>query len=319
MTKLKAVMLDRATFACDLVKPDCVDEWEEFDITNEDQVIARIKDADVIVTNKVKINETHLQQTPKLKLIVVAATGYDIIDIQACRQHNVTVTNCPGYSVSSVPEHTVALMFALARSLIPHNNTVHDNSWVNSPIFCVFGPPIMELANKTLGIIGAGSLGIATGNLCKAIGMKVVYATSSNPAKTDDDLERLPLDELLAVADVVSLHCPLTKDNQEFINAQKISLMKDGAILINTSRGGLVNQQAVINALESGKLGGAGIDVLSKEPPSSDDLFVKCKHPNLLVTPHVAWASLEAQQRLAKMIATTTDSFFAGNPVNVVS
>lgn len=314
---MKAVMLDAATIACELVVPSCVTEWQTFQTTTADEVANRIRDCAIVITNKVRIGEAELAAAPNLKLIVVAATGYDIINLEACRQHGVAVANSPGYSASSVPEHALALMFAVARSLVPLANSVPKGTWSKAEIFCIHDYPIIELAGKTVGIIGSGSLGRATAKLCSAVGMNVIYCQSKT--KAVDDLPRVPFDELLSRADIISLHCPLDADNANLINADTIAQMKDSAILINTARGGLVDSAALVAAIESGKLAGAGIDVLASEPPSPEHPLVKCTHPGLVVTPHVAWASLEVQHRLAKMIATTTDAFFAGNPEHIVT
>lgn len=317
MNKRSAVMLDADTFACELVQPQCVDEWHVHHQTAAAETPARIADCEVIFTNKVALRANDIAAAQQLKLIVIAATGYDIVDLDACRERSIAVANSPGYSVSSVPEHALALMFAVARSLAPLGTAASNGSWSRSPIFCLHDYPLIELAGKTVGIIGAGSLGRATGALCAGIGMNVVYATKHDGSS--DDLTRLPLSELLSSSDIISLHCPLGASNANLINDTTIAQMRTGAILINTSRGSLVDAAALIAALESGKLAGAGIDVLDHEPPPENHPLVQCNHPGLLVTPHVAWASQEAQQRLATMIASTADSFFAGNPVYIVS
>ena len=316
-TKLTASFLDAKTINCDLVKPPCISEWEVFQNTKASETKERIANANVVYTNKVRIEREDLATAKDIKLIVVAATGYDIIDLDTCRKMNIAVANSPGYSVSSVPEHTVALMFTVAKKITALHNEVMNTEWAKSDIFCMHNHLPIELAGKNLGIIGAGSLGQATGKLCEALGMNVSYLAKHD--NSQDDLPRKDLATLLAESDVISLHCPLTENNFEMFNADTISQMKDGAILINTARGALVNYPAMIKALESGKLSGAGIDVLAKEPPTDGHVLLECKHPGLVVTPHVAWASLEAQTRLVNLLVTTTEAFFSNEAINIVS
>ncbi len=313
----KAVFLDAATVSCEPVSPDCVDEWVVHSITPAKLVGARIADADIVITNKVRIGANELKVAKRLKLIIVAATGYDIIDLPACKKRGIAVANSPGYSNSSVPEHAVALMFALARSIVPLHRQAVDGTWSKAKSFCLHTMPISELRNRTVGIIGAGNLGRATGSICAALGMNVIYR-ASNRVKSDN-LVRMPLAKLLTISDFVSLHCPLDEDSKHLINAETLAMMRPEAILINTARGGLVDATAVVEALQEGNLGGAGIDVLEIEPPAPDHPFLTCSHPRLIVTPHVAWASTESQMKLIKMIAETADSFFADQPVNLVS
>ena len=313
---IEASFLDAATIACDLVKPDCVGKWSVFEETSRELVAERVAPCEVVFTNKVKIGAAELEGAKSLRLIVVAATGYDIIDLEECKRRNVSVANSPGYSASSVQEHAIALMFAVARSIVPYRLEAGDGTWSKAGIFCLHTHPIIELAGKRVGIVGAGSLGRATGRLCEALGMKVFFLGRHDGAS--DELPRLPLDDLLATSDVVSLHCPLDSDNHHMINARSLSKMKPGAILINTARGALVDAAALVQALEEGRIAGAGIDVLETEPPPADNPLVGCKHPGLVLTPHVAWASMEVQRRLAQMVADTADSFIAGKPEHIV-
>lgn len=315
--KVTGVFLDADTIACDLVRPGCVGEWTVHRSTGPGEVPARIAPCGVAFTNKVRIGAAEIEGANGLRLIVVAATGYDIIDLGACRERGITVSNSPGYSSSSVPEHAVALMFAVARSIVPYRIEAGDGTWSGAGTFCLHTHPIVELAGKRAGIVGSGSLGRATGRLCEALGMKVSYLRRNDGGT--DGLPRLPLEELLAGSDVVSLHCPLDDDNRHMVNAETLAMMKPGAILVNTARGALVDAAALAEALERGTIAGAGIDVLDSEPPPADNPLVACRHPGLVLTPHVAWASMEVQRRLARMVADTADSFFAGKPVHVVS
>lgn len=315
--KVTGTFLDAGTIACDLVKPGCVGDWHVHDSTTPGEAAERIAPCELVFTNKVKVGAKELERAEKLKLIVVAATGYDIIDLAECKRKDIAVANSPGYSASSVQEHAIALMFAVARSIVPYRLEAGDGTWSEANTFCLHTHPIIELAGKQVGIIGSGSLGRATGRLCAALGMKVSYLEKNDG--TSDDLPRLPLDKLLASSDIVTLHCPLDANNHHMINADTLAKMKPSAILVNTARGALVDAQALCDALEGGKLAGAGIDVLESEPPPSVNPLVQCKHPGLVLTPHVAWASMEVQLRLAQMVADTADAFFAGNPVHLVS
>ena len=315
--KIIATFLDAETIACPLVKPQRVTDWTIYEQTTPEQTAEHIKGCNIVFTNKVKIGPAELNTAPELRLIVVAATGYDIIDLDACRRHDVAVANSPGYSASSVQEHTIALMFAVARNIVPLRRAACDGTWSSATTFCLHTHAIIELAGKTLGIIGSGSLGCATAKLCEALGMKVVFATRHTGQQ--DDLPRIDLDKLLSTSDIISLHCPLDAANHHMINAAALAKMKPQAILINTARGGLVDPVALCAALEAGTIAGAGIDVLEQEPPPADHPLLTCKHPGLIVTPHVAWASMEVQIRLAQMVADTADSYLTGTPVHLVS
>ena len=317
MEKIIGTFLDAQTIACKVRKPDSVSTWNSYDFTEPHETIERIAESHVLCTNKVKLQAAELEAAANLKLIVVAATGYDIIDMQACKAKGVVVCNSPGYSASSVPEHALALMFAVARFLVPLSRKACDGTWSASRIFCLHAHTAIELAGRRVGIIGAGSLGRATAKLCSAVGMEVVYLARENSKA--DGLPRVRLDELLATCDVISLHCPLSSDNHHLLNAQTLAQVKPGAIVINTARGALIDPQALVDALESGRLAGAGIDVLELEPPKSGNPLLDCEHPGLIVTPHVGWASLASQQRLVDMLCSTCDSFFAGAPEHVVS
>lgn len=317
MSATIATFLDASSIACAARQPASIDVWRTFDLTRDEQVAERIGDSHVLITNKARLPQATIATAPNLELVIVAATGYDIIDLAACRAKGVTVCNSPGYSVSSVPEHALALMLAIARRLLPLSREAGDGTWAAADNFCLHTHTAIELAGRRVGIIGAGSLGRATGRLCAAIGMEVCYLARHDGKK--DELPRLPLDELLASCDVISLHCPLTAANHHLLDAAALAKLKDGAIVVNTARGALIEPKALIAALEAGRLGGAAIDVLETEPPPADHPLLRCRHPRLIVTPHVGWASLEAQQRLVAMICATCDSYFAGKPQFVVS
>ena len=312
------VFLDAKTIACELVQPASLASWDVHQLLPASEVAASIANAHVVYTNKIPLDAAALEQAAQLELIVVAATGYDIIDLEYCRQRGIAVANSPGYSVSSVPEHAIALMFAVARAIVPYHAAAGDGTWAAADIFCLQEHRIIELRGKQVGLVGSGSLGRATAELCSNLGMHTVFLTRHDGK--EDDLPRMPLEELLATSDVISLHCPLTPDTRNMIDADALAQMKPGAILINTARGALVDADALVAALDKGQLRGAGIDVLAQEPPGPEQaVLLNCRHPGLVLSPHVAWASLEAQQRLARLLATTTDSFFAGQPQHLVS
>ena len=317
---IKGVFLDAATVAAaQPYRPQCCDQWQVHDLTSADQVAERIADASIVITNKVRIGAPELAAAPCLKLIIVAATGYDIIDRDAARKHGVAVANSPGYSISSVPEHAVALMFAVARSIVPFAKASCDGTWASAQTFCLHNWRISELRGLTVGLIGSGSLGRATGRLCAALGMKPVYLARPEATRgADDELDRLAWNDLLATADIISLHCPLGPDNLHMFDEKAFRRMKETAILINTARGGLVNTRALAAALREGQIAGAGIDVLAEEPPRPDDPLLACKHPGLLITPHVAWASRQAQEKLLSQVAATADAFMNGHPQHLI-
>ena len=280
----------------------------------------RIAKADIVITNKVRIGKRELAAAARLKLIIVAATGYDIIDVEAAQQNGVAIANSPGYSLSSLPEHAVGLMFAVARSIVPFARAASDGTWTQASTFCLHNWPIIELRGLVLGIIGSGSLGRATGKLCAALGMRPIYLErKQSPSSGGDDLKRLAWDELLATCDIISLHCPLAPDNRHMFNGDAFAQMKNSAILINTARGALVDAAALVAALEDGQIAGAGIDVLDQEPPPATNPLISCSHPALVVTPHVAWASRQAQERLLDLIAATADAFMRGQPQHLVA
>ncbi len=317
----KAVFLDAATVAgADPLQPACATSWEVHQTTAPAATAERIADAAIAITNKVRIGAAEFAAAKQLKLIVVAATGYDIIDLDAAARHGVAVANSPGYSSSSVPEHAIGLMFAVARSIVPLSAEAGDGTWTSSPIFCLHTHPIVELRGLTVGLVGSGSLGRATGDLCSALGMQPVYLArdGASSAAGTDGLKRLAWEELLAGADILSLHCPLDASNRNMIDAHALRMMKRSCILINTARGGLVDAAALATALETGEIAGAGIDVLDPEPPPADHPLLACSHPGLVVTPHVAWASRQSQQRLAQLVADTADAFFSGRPQHIV-
>jgi glycerate dehydrogenase len=266
--------------------------------------------------NKVRLPREVLENLPKLKLIAVAATGTDVIDLDACKDLKIAVTNVRGYAVNSLPEHVFALILALRRSLGFHRTAVDAGQWTSSKQFCVFSSPMHDLAGSTLGLIGFGTLGRSVASLGLAFGMKI-KAFDHYPIR-EPNVERASLDGVLGNSDIISLHVPLTAATRNIISNTRLKQMKRSAILINTARGGLVDETALATALQEGTIAGAGIDVLAVEPPPADNPLLRLKLPNLIVTPHVAWASEEAMQLLADQLIDNIEAFMAGKPKNLV-
>lgn len=281
----------------------------------ESDTISRIADADIILLNKTPITAHVIESSPKLKLICVLATGYNVVDCSAAAERNIPVCNVPGYSTASVAQFTFALLLELCHHVGLHADSVHNGDWSAHPDFCYWKTPQMELAGKTIGIIGYGSIGQAVGAIAKAFGMNVLaYSRTRYPEHAGIYTD---LNTLLSQADVISLHCPLFPETAEMINAVTISKMKDGAILLNTARGGLINEQDVAAALRSGKLGAAAVDVVSCEPISRENPLLTA--PNCIITPHMAWAPIESRQRILDITVQNIRRFLNGGSMNVVN
>ena len=279
----------------------------------EELTIQRIGDSDIVLLNKVPITKTVLEQCPNIKLICVLATGYNVVDYKAAAERNIPVCNVPGYGTDAVAQFTFALLLELCHQVGLHSNSVHSGEWTACPDFCYWKTPQMELAGKTMGIIGYGAIGQTVGNIARAFGMHVLaYSRTHHPEHSYVDL-----DTLLANSDVISLHCPLFPENTGLINKETISKMKDGAILLNTARGGLVNEQAVADALASGKLKGYGADVVITEPILTSSPLLRSK--NCVLTPHMAWAPIESRQRILNITVDNIRSFLQNNTKNVVN
>lgn len=283
----------------------------------EEEAIARIGDHEIVLVNKVSITETVLENCPSIRLICVQATGYNVVDCEACAKRGIPVTNVPSYGTAAVAQFTLALMLELCHRIGYHDHVVHEGKWCRSSSFCFWDTPQMELTGKTLGIIGFGRIGEAVAKLASAFGMKVLAYTRT-PRETHHALaECVDLDTLYQRSDFLSLHCPLLAENTKMINADSIGRMKDGAILINTARGGLLDEDAVAQALTSGKLGAAAVDVLSQEPMREDNPLMTA--PNCIITPHIAWAPKESRQRLLDTVVENIRCYLAGEPQNVVN
>jgi glycerate dehydrogenase len=284
--------------------------------TTTDQVAERLKDADVAISNKIMIDADTFAACPNLKLVLVTATGVNNVDLDAARKHGVVVSNCQGYGTPSVAQHTLMLLLAMATRLPDYQQAIHQGQWQKSKQFCLLDFPIVELEGKTLGLLGHGELGGAVAKLAEAFGMRVLSGQiPGRPARPD----RVPLNELLPQVDALTLHCPLNDDTRDMIGAHELSLLKPKAFIVNTARGGLINEQALADALRNGHLGGAASDVLTVEPPVNGNPLLSGDIPRLIITPHSAWGSQEARQRIVGQINENALAFYQGKPVRVVS
>jgi len=293
---------------------------EVHDRTSASQVVQRASGAQMVLTNKVPLPGDVQAKLPDLKYIGVLATGYNVVDINAASQHGITVTNVPAYSTQSVAQHGIALLLELARRIGQHAAAVREGQWSKSADFCFSLGPITELTDKTFGVIGLGKIGIATARIAAAMGMKIIAASVSGAGAREVpglDVTFVSLDELFASSDVISLHCPLSPKTEKLINADRLSKMKRSAFLINTARGQLIDNHALADALNAGRIAGAGLDVLDIEPPPADNPLINAK--NCIITPHLAWYSLEARTRLMDIASSNVKAWLAGSPVNVVN
>ena len=315
-TPTKIVFLDRDSLIATIRPPAFAHAWTEYPATRPDQVVERLRGAAVAVTNKVPLRAADIARLPDLKLIAVAATGTDNVDLDACRARGIAVANIRDYSIVSVPEHAFALMLAVRRRLLDYAADVAAGRWQASSRFCLLGHPIADLAGSRLGIVGYGALGRRVARIGRAFGMDVAVHTRS--PVDDADVTPLALPELLATSDVVSLHLPLTPQTRDLIGAAELASMKKSAILINTARGGLVDEDALAAALRAGTIAGAGVDVLSQEPPLPANPLLAPGLPNLVLTPHVGWASGGAMQTLADMLVDNLDAWADGKALNRV-
>lgn len=319
---MKLVILDSYTenpgdLSWDWLK-DVVDEYEIYESTPGDKVIERSLDADILVTNKVPVDRALIEKLPKLKFIAVLATGFNIIDCEAAKEHGIIVSNIPAYSTDGVAQLVFAFLLELTNQVGLHSESVNDGEWSRSPYFCYWKTPLVELRGKVFGIVGFGKIGSAVAGIANAFGMKVkAYSPHTKTYTGFGKVDFVSLDEVIETSDVISLHCPLTKETNGLVNAAFLNRMKKTAYLINTSRGPVVNEADLRNALESGIIAGAGVDVLSSEPPKEDNPLIGAK--NCFITPHIAWASLEARTRLMNIFRDNVKGFVSGKPINVVN
>ena len=316
---MRGVFLDWATVSTGDITPDALnaalDELDLHPTSTPEEVLERVAKAEVILTNKIRIDAEVIAAAQDLTLICLAATGYNNVDLDAARTRGVAVCNIRDYCTDAVAQHVFALILALNQHLDGYRQLLRDSAWQGSPQFCLLGFPIHDLAGRTLVIVGHGTLGRRVAELGEAFGMRVEIAARPG---TRPSAERRALDELLPTADVVSLHCPLTEATQDLIDAHALARMKPDALLINTARGAIVDAAALADALRAGRIGGAGIDVLTQEPPVDGDPLLQPDIPNLILTPHVAWASVEARHRTVGEMAANVSAFRAGRLRNRV-
>lgn len=315
----KIVFLDRATIAPQirLRTPAFAHELVVHERTRPEDVVARLKGATIAITNKVALTSAILEQLPELRLVAVAATGTDCVDKAYCQRNNIAVANIRGYAVNTVPEHAFALILALRRNLVAYRDDVIKGEWQKSGQFCFFNHAIHDLAGARLGIIGEGALGQSVATLARAFGMVPLFA--EHKGKRDMGPLYTPWDEMLATSDIITIHSPLTPETRNMIALPEFRKMARRPLLINTARGGLVDEEALAQALDEGLISGAGFDVTAGEPPAADSPMMRISsRPNVILTPHVAWASDEAQQTLADQLIDNIENFGAGKPTNLV-
>jgi glycerate dehydrogenase len=312
----RAVFLDRGSLKATVRRPSCVTDYLEYEKTAPSEIVARLHDATIAIINKVPLRAATLAKLPQLKMIAVAATGYDVVDIPYCKEHGIAVANIRNYALHTVPEHAFALILLLRRNILAYRDDVQSGVWNKSEQFCFFTHDIGDLHGATLGIIGEGAIGQATANIARAFGMRVLFADHEPPKMAG--VQFTPFETVLAESDVISLHCPLTPSTRNLIDLAAMRRMKRNALLINTARGGLVDETALIQALDEKLIAGAGFDVLTVEPPTHGHPLLDVRRPNFILTPHVAWASDGAMQFLADQLIENIELWAAGKPQHLV-
>jgi len=311
------VFLDRASLNANLRPPAFAHTWQEYPVTPTKDILERLRGATVAITNKVPLRAATLEALPQLKMIAIAATGYDVVDIDYCKAHRIAVANIRNYAVHTVPEHAFTLITALRRNLLAYRADVERGRWQQVDQFCFIDHPIRDLHGATLGIVGEGALGQGTARIARGFGMHVLFADHAPPKAPN--LEFTPFDQVLTQSDVISLHVPLSPQTRNLIGAAELRKMKPTALLINTSRGGLVDEAALVRALQEGWIAGAGFDVLTTEPPKQGNPLLELHLPNFILTPHVAWASEGAMQFLADQLIDNIEAFVAGRPQHLLT
>jgi glycerate dehydrogenase len=314
---MRVVFLDRASLKAKVRKPSVAADYIEHEKTALSDIVPRLAGAAVAIINKVPMRAETLRQLPQLKLIAVAATGYDVVDIGYCNEHGIAVANIRNYAVHTVPEHAFAMILALRRNLLAYRQDVENGVWNKSDQFCFFTHDIGDLHGATLGIIGEGAIGQSTAAIGRAFGMHVLFA--DHPPPKMPDVTFTPHDDVIAQSDVISLHCPLLAATRNLIDIHAFRKMKRNALLINTARGGLVDEAALIQALDEGLIAGAGFDVLTVEPPKDGHPLLDVRRPNFILTPHIAWASDGAMQFLADQLIDNIEQWAAGKPQHLVT
>lgn len=295
---------------------EALGDLKVYERTAPEEIEKRAADAEIVFTNKTPLNRETIRHLTKLKYIGVLATGYNVVNVEAAKKRGIVVTNVPGYGTASVAQHAFALLLELTQQVGHHAFTVRKGRWSRTPDFCYWLHPLVELDGLTMGVVGYGKIGQAVARIAQGFGMKVLVTDQKLPATLPPGITSASLDDVLSVSDVISLHCPLTPETEKLVNEASIARMKKGVLLINTSRGGLVDEGALIAGLESGQIGGAGLDVISVEPPPADHPLLKAR--NCIITPHMAWATRAARARLMDIVVDNLKAFVAGQPRNVV-
>jgi glycerate dehydrogenase len=313
----RIVFLERDTVAAKFRRPDFDHEWVEYAESRADQILERLSTATIVISNKLALRQPDLSQLPALKLIAIAATGFDCVDVDYCRSHGIAVCNVGGYAANSVSEHALMLMLALRRNLFAYRNDVQAGKWSHSKQFCLLAHPLHDLRGSTLGIVGFGAIGKAMAELGQSIGMRVLISERKNC--TTIRAGRVSFVEVLRQSDIISVHSPLIAETRGMFGRAEFASMKPTALFINTARGALVQDAALIEALEKGIIAGAAVDALSEEPPPEEHPLLELNLPNFIVTPHVAWASDEAMQNLADQVIDNLEAFVRGEPGNLVT
>src|ERR1043165_4123311 len=313
----RIVFIERETIHAIFCRPNFEHEWIEYAESTFAQVSERIRNATIIISNKLRLGETQLSQAAGVRLIAIAATGSDCVDLEYCRRRGITVCNVRGYAVNSVPEHVLMLILALRRNLLAYRRDVREGKWAQSKQFCLLTHPLHDISGSTIGIVGHGAIGKSMARLAKSVGMKVLISEHKNAR--DVRAGRAGFSEMLEQSDIVTLHCPLTDDTRDMFGPAEFTMMKRNALLINTARGALIQDEALIPALRTGLIAGAAIDCLREEPPVNGNPLLDLDLPNLIITPHVAWASDEAMQALADQVVDNIEAFVAGRPQNVLT
>jgi glycerate dehydrogenase len=314
---MRAVFLDRASLKANVRKLAFPADYVEYPKTDVSEIVARLAGAEIAIINKVPMRADTLRRLPQLKMVAVAATGYDVVDIGYCNEHGIAVANIRNYAVHTVPEHAFAMILALRRNLLSYRQDVEAGVWNRSEQFCFLTHDIGDLHGATLGIIGEGAIGQGTAAIGRAFGMRVLFA--DHPPPKMPGVTFTPLDEVLSQSDVISLHCPLLPETRNLIDIKAFRKMKRNALIINTARGGLVDEAALIQALDEGLIAGAGFDVLTVEPPKDGNPLLDLRRPNFILTPHIAWASDGAMQFLADQLIDNIDAWAAGKPQHLVT
>ena len=313
----RIVFLERSTIQATFRRPNFDHQWIEYSESSAGQVAERVRNANIVISNKLSLREPQLSEARDLKLIAIAATGSDCVDLDYCRRRGVAVCNVRGYAANSVPEHVLMLILALRRNMVAYRQDVQHGKWQLSKQFCLLTHELRDIKGSTLGIIGYGSIGSSVTRLALALDMIVLLAEHKN-AKTIRD-GRTPFQEVLSRSDIISLHCPLTDETRNLFGRAEFEIMKSNALLINTARGALIDDFALIEALEKHSIAGAGLDALREEPPRDGNPLLDLRLPNLIITPHVAWASREATQALADQVIDNIEGFVAGEPRNLLT